>query len=70
VKYVESFGLKGFRDYSGNYQVYINEAVSRYTGANGRDFLEEAEQELLDCINCCVYQVLRLRVIRESLGWK
>lgn len=26
-----------------------------------RDFTYEAEQELLDCINYCVFQILRLR---------
>ena len=29
-----------------------------------RDFIHEAEQELLDCINYCVFQILRLRGIK------
>ncbi|HAM53582.1 MAG TPA: hypothetical protein DCP92_23900 [Nitrospiraceae bacterium] len=28
---------------------------------NKRDLLDEAEQEILDCINYCVFQILRLR---------
>lgn len=30
-----------------------------------RDFLHEAEQELLDCINYCVFQILKLRRIKN-----
>lgn len=30
-----------------------------------RDFIHEAEQELLDCINYCVFQIVRLRALRK-----
>lgn len=30
-----------------------------------RDFLHEAEQELLDCINYCIFQILRLRSLKD-----
>jgi len=50
----------------------IREALQRYeTGriehgdldlsTDKRNFIEEAEQELLDCINYCAFQILRLR---------
>lgn len=29
-----------------------------------RDFIHEAEKELLDCINYCVFQILKLRRLR------
>ncbi len=32
-----------------------------------RDFFEEAEAELLDCINYCTFQILRLRHMRAAL---
>jgi hypothetical protein len=50
----------------------IREALKRYDAGriehgdldfstDQRDFVHEAEQELLDCINYCAFQVLRLR---------
>jgi len=56
-------------------ETVIEEALSRYTGARAkygpldldtdrRDFLVEAEEELLDCINYCVFQILKLRRMR------
>lgn len=53
-------------------QAVIKEAIKRYdTGRlkyghldlarDKRNFIHEAEQELLDCINYCVFQILRLR---------
>lgn len=56
-------------------EIIIREALTRYeTGriehghldlsTDKRDFISEAEQELLDCINYCVFQVLRLRGIQ------
>lgn len=30
-----------------------------------RDFIIEAEQELLDCVNYCVFQIIRLRRIKD-----
>lgn len=38
--------------------------LSLYT--DGLDFLQEAEAELLDCINYCVFQILRLRETKRS----
>lgn len=54
----------------------IREALTRYEGArkkygpmdpssDGRDFLMEAEEELLDCINYCVFQIIRLRRLKR-----
>jgi hypothetical protein len=31
-----------------------------------RDFILETEKELLDCINYCVFQILRLRGIKRG----
>lgn len=56
-------------------ETVIEEALSRYTGArvkygaldldtDRRDFLVEAEEELLDCINYCVFQIIKLRRMR------
>lgn len=56
----------------------IQEALKRYdTGRlkygnldlarDTRDFTYEAEQELLDCINYCVFQILRLRTLRGGI---
>jgi hypothetical protein len=56
-------------------ETIIREALDRYdTGRlkhgdldlsrDKRDFIQEAEQELLDCINYCVFQILRLRGIK------
>jgi len=53
----------------------INEALSRYKAGrreygqldltvDKRDFIREAEQELLDCINYCVFQIIKLRSVR------
>lgn len=57
-------------------EAVIKEALNRYnTGRlkygnldlsrDQRDFIHEAEQELLDCINYCVFQILRLRGIKH-----
>lgn len=56
-------------------EIVIREALRRYKegkqehgeldlSTDKRDFLKEAEQELLDCINYCVFQILRLRRLR------
>jgi len=56
----------------------IDEALKRHRGGSqrygdlnvemdGRDFLHEAEMELLDFINYAVYQVLKLRSLRTRL---
>lgn len=56
----------------------ISEALSRYEqgerdygrldlSSDPRDFFNEAEAELLDCINYCVFQILRLRQMRAAL---
>jgi len=55
----------------------IIEALSRHRGGSkkygdldlvmdGRDFYQEAVEELLDCINYQVYQVLRLRALQDG----
>ena len=57
-------------------EAVIKEALNRYESGrikygsldlsrDDRDFINEAEQELLDCINYCVFQILRLRGIKE-----
>jgi len=54
----------------------IKEALTRYEGArsvygpldlstDSRDFLLEAEEELLDAINYMAFQILRLRRMRQ-----
>ena len=59
----------------GTIEAVIKEALNRYESGrrkygeldlsgDNRDFLKEAEQELLDCINYCVFQILRLRGIK------
>jgi len=56
-------------------EAVIREALQRYEGgrcehgeldvdSDTRDYLKEAEDELLDCINYCVFQVIRLRRLR------
>lgn len=56
-------------------EAVIREALTRYDAGrlehgqldisqDRRDFISEAEQELLDCINYCVFQILRLRGIK------
>lgn len=56
-------------------EAVIREALKRYEAgrkehgqldldADKRDFISEAEQELLDCINYCVFQDLRLRRLK------
>ncbi len=56
-------------------EAVIKEAINRYdTGrvkygnlsldTDTRNFIHEAEQELLDCINYCVFEILRLRRIK------
>ncbi len=58
-----------------NIETIIREALKRYEegkqehgsldlSTDKRDFIHEAEQELLDCINYCVFQILRLRGIK------
>jgi len=55
----------------------VNEALERHRGGSQRygdlnvetderDFLYEAEMELLDFINYAVYQVLKLRALRAK----
>ena len=55
----------------------IREALSKYEqgkieygeidlATDKRDFIDEAEKELLDCINYCVFQILKLRKLREN----
>ncbi len=57
-------------------EAVIREAINRYDvgrckygeldlSRDDRDFINEAEQELLDCINYCVFQILRLRGIKD-----
>ena len=59
----------------GTIEAVIKEALNRYESGrikygnlalsrDDRDFINEAEQELLDCINYCVFQILRLRGIK------
>lgn len=56
-------------------EAVIKEAIEKYNrgrlkygsldlSKDNRDFIQEAEQELLDCINYCVFQILRLRGIK------
>ncbi len=56
-------------------ETIIREALKRYEegrqehgdldlSTDKRDFIHEAEQELLDCINYCVFQILRLKGIK------
>ncbi len=57
-------------------EAVIEEALKRYEAGrvkygpldlatDGRDFIQEMEAELLDCINYCVFQILRLRRLRD-----
>lgn len=58
-------------------EAVIREALIKYDNGRakygplsldtGRDFLQEAEAELLDCINYCVFQILRLRGAKRRL---
>lgn len=54
----------------------IEAALSRYEqgrlehgqldlSTDPRDFRQEAEAELTDCINYCVFQIIRLRSLRD-----
>lgn len=54
----------------------IREALSRHEvgrleygeldlSTDKRDFIREAEQELLDCINYCVFQIFKLRRLKS-----
>lgn len=54
----------------------IKEALSRYNAGKAehgeldlsrdkRNFLHEAEKELLDCINYCVFQILKFRMMSD-----
>ena len=54
----------------------IREALNRYEAGrlehgqldlseDQRDFIHEAEQELLDCINYCVFQIIKLRRLKR-----
>lgn len=56
----------------------IREAITRHEAGKAkygeldlssdkRDFIGEAEKELLDCINYCVFQILKLRRLRKAL---
>ena len=58
-------------------EIVIREALSRYKegkqehgeldlSIDKRDFTLEAEKELLDCINYCVFQILKLRRLRTE----
>jgi hypothetical protein len=58
-------------------EIVIKEALSQYEkgrqehgeldlSTDKRDFLREAEKELLDCINYCVFQILKLRRLRTE----
>jgi hypothetical protein len=60
-----------------NIELVIREALSKYDkgrakygeldlSTDKRDFIHEAEKELLDCINYCVFQILRLRGIKKT----
>jgi len=55
-------------------EAVIREALKRYEAGrkehgqldlstDKRNFIHEAEQELLDCINYCVFQIIKLRRI-------
>ena len=55
----------------------IREALTRYEKGkedhgdldlrnDKRDFIHEAEKELLDCINYCAFQILKLRSLRTK----
>ena len=57
-------------------ETVIKEALSKYDkgrlkygeldlSTDTKDFINEAEQELLDCINYCVFQILKLRGIKR-----
>jgi hypothetical protein len=57
-------------------EAVIREALNKYEAGrlehgeldlsnDKRDFIHEAEQELLDCINYCVFQILRLRGLKR-----
>jgi hypothetical protein len=59
-----------------NIESIIREALNRHKigrlkyrdldlSTDKRDFINEAEKELLDCINYCVFQILRLRRLRN-----
>ncbi len=56
-------------------EAVIREALRRYEAGrlehgqldlsnDSRDFIHEAEQELLDCVNYCVFQIIKLRGIK------
>lgn len=58
-------------------EAVIKEAIEKYNkgrdkygsldlARDKRNFIHEAEQELLDCINYCVFQILRLRQINKT----
>jgi len=58
----------------------ITEALSRYSGArakygaldleaDGRDFLKELEEELLDTVNYAVFQIIRLRRLSVEMSF-
>lgn len=61
---------------SSNIEAVIRQAIDKYErgrlehgqldlAVDKRDFLNEAEAELLDLINYAVFEVLRLRMIRS-----
>ncbi|MBM4135934.1 MAG: hypothetical protein FJ241_03795 [Nitrospira sp.] len=58
-------------------EIVIRQALSKYDKGRAehgeldlttdrKDFIREVEQELLDCINYCVFQILRLRGIKKT----
>lgn len=58
-------------------EAVIAEALAKYEAGrkaygqldldtDSRDFLLEAEAELLDCINYCVFQIIKLRGIKDA----
>lgn len=55
-----------FREALNRYKAGRKEHGQLDLSTDKRDFISEAEQELLDCINYCVFQVLRLRRIKRS----
>ena len=70
------YGMK-----SEDIEAVIREALTRHEAGrleygeldlsiDQRDFILEAEKELLDCINYCVFQILRLRQLKEKMVTK
>lgn len=66
------------KDTQEDIQKVINKALKRSTigrrlfgaykpKADTRNMYEEAEQELLDCINYCVFQIIKLRSLNREI---